>query len=138
MRKSDVRDLINGFLELDAWRHPLARFSVVDNLELNLLNGKITYPDKDSMFEFYTNKYNWFKERIKKLGGESEFQKAEVKVSGRRERVEIIFKNENISGEKVFGEAVLPDWILNQQNLKIAMRKLKPSCDVSKKNEKDF
>lgn len=133
MKKVLVKSLMHDLLHLGMDFHPLEHFSNVENLELDLLSGKIIYPDEDSVLDFYKKKGVWFKDRVKVLNGESDFQKAKVIVSGRKESVEIVFKNQSFSDELVFGEAAIPASYLETQRLRQKIRELKPSCDVSKK-----
>ncbi|MEI7718834.1 MAG: hypothetical protein WCI72_03115 [archaeon] len=131
MRKNQIKGMINDLLELSSWEHPLTHFSEIDEVKVDLLSGEVFYPDEDNVWKFYKGKAEWFRKRIKELKSESEFQKAILIVNNHKERVEITFKNENFSGEKQFGSAVLPEQILKAQSLRNAIKELKPSANVS-------
>lgn len=104
MRKNQVKGLINDLLDLSNWKNPLEFVSVPKKIKVNLLKKQVLGTDDDDLHDFYHEKIDWFQERVRKLDGFKDFQKAIINVIGFKEKVEIIFKQESFQGERVFGE----------------------------------
>lgn len=99
MRKKDINGIINDLMELISWRNPVhdnMAFSFIGNkLTLNLLTGKIEYPEEDSLTKLYREKRDWFVKRVHNLGGKlSDFEEATIIVFGAKEKVKIRYKGE--------------------------------------------
>ncbi len=103
MRKNQVKGIINDLLNLEDWKNPLQIFFIENKFKINLLNGEIEYLEEDSVSELYKEKINWFIERIKNLKGDlKDFEKAEIVVFGKKEKIEIVYKGEKFEGEVVY------------------------------------
>lgn len=128
MRKVDVKAILHDLLYLEIDFNPITYISLHHPLHLDLLTGEISYSgplgnyehplreesqDKeDDIYYFYKKKSEWFSKRLQKLGANlEEFDIAELKVSGKRERVRIIFRGEEVSGDLEFlGNGKIETW----------------------------
>lgn len=80
MRKKDVNGIVHDLLHYLVWRNPLKNI---------LLHEKI----------------DWFWYRIKYLKEDiNEFKEAKIIISGAKEKVKIIYKDSEFTGELSFGE----------------------------------
>ena len=103
MRIKEVNGLINDLGDLQSYYNPMGYIWLKKKRERNLLTGKITPSDKDSVYDFYFLKIKWFKGRVKKLEGNLEdFKKAKIIIFGAKERIEIIYKDREFFGEVVY------------------------------------
>jgi hypothetical protein len=94
---------MHDLLNFGDWQNPLDKSMKQENAQVNLLTKKILGTDDYGIIDFFKEKAKWFGERVKKLGGGEEFQKAEIKIRGNTEIVEIIFKDEKFSDQIVWG-----------------------------------
>lgn len=107
MRKNQINGLIHDLLNLESYINPLDREFVDKRFEVSLLKNEISgNADDEGTLKFYQKKIKWFKNRVKKLGGLKDFQEAKIFVYGSKEKIKIIFKGEEFSGEKVFGQTL--------------------------------
>ena len=103
MRNNQINGIVNDLIHLGEDFNPMNYIWIKKKFEINLLNGKKSQNEKDSLTEFYDEKTKWFKDRIKKLGGNlKDFKKAEIIVFGAKERIEIIYKDKEFSNEAVY------------------------------------
>jgi hypothetical protein len=135
MRKSEIKGIINDLLDLGSCENPLDRSDNLGEIEVNLLKKEISYPEHDEVYNFYKKKIEWFNERIDRFGGRPGFQIAKIFVSGRSERVEIVFMNETFLGEMKH-EVHLP--FVAVESIKSAkdIEEAKPIEEVSKSKRK--
>jgi hypothetical protein len=102
MRKKDINGIINDLLELGNWRHPMEIVWVPKKFETNLITGKTNA--SGSLKEFYEEKSEWFKKRIKNLGGNlKDFTEAKIIIFGAKEKIKLIYKDEEFVKEKIIG-----------------------------------
>lgn len=133
MRKSEINGIINDLLNYMCCDNPLDRSDNIGNIEVNLLKKEIDYPLPDGVYDFYKKKMEWFNERIDRFGGRPGFQIAKIFVSGRTERVEIVFMNDTFLGE-LKHDSVINNLkgTFDSMNLKKAINELAPCADMSK------
>lgn len=109
MKAKQIKGIMHDLIELRAWRTPLATpiniTQASPSLKINLLTGKIT-PSKreeDSLSELLKEKREWFKEFLKSNNSKlSSFDKAEIKIVGKKEIVNISYKGKDYLREKVW------------------------------------
>lgn len=111
MRKKEVKSIVNDLLNLGSWYNPLGNpFFLIRNkkIRVDLIKGSVLgCGGRDSLWEFYREKINWFKRRVKKLNGNlNDFQKAKIYIDNLIERIEIKYKGELFTGKNVWGEEV--------------------------------
>ncbi len=109
MKAKQIKGIMHDLIELRGWRTPLAAPINITpestSLKINLLTGKISPAkrEEDSLSELLKEKREWFKEFLKlhksKLG---DFDKAEMKMIGKKESIKISYKGKNYSREKVW------------------------------------
>jgi hypothetical protein len=103
MKSNEVRGIVNDLLHLGEDFNPMYYIWVKRKFELDLITEKKSQAEIDSLTKFYDEKIKWFKERIKKLNGDlKDFQKAKIIVFGAKEKIEIIYKDKEFSGEQVY------------------------------------
>ncbi len=103
MRSNEVKGIANDLIHLGEDFNPMNYLWIKKKFEVDLIGGTKSQVERDSLTEFYDEKIKWFKERIKKLKGDlKDFQKAEIIVFGAKEKIEIIYKNKEFSGEVVY------------------------------------
>jgi hypothetical protein len=92
MRANQVNGIVNDLIHFSEDFHPLSWIWIKEKFDFNLLGKKIF--GKDSLAEFYEAKRKWFIERIKKLKGDlKDFQKANIYILDKKEKIEIVYKN---------------------------------------------
>lgn len=102
MRKKLIPSLMHDLLHLSEDFHPISARAVPNKTEINLLTGKINLTEEDSVVELLKEKREWFKQRIKKLNGKlSDFQEAKITIFGVKEKIEIQFKDETFTKERI-------------------------------------
>jgi hypothetical protein len=102
MRTNQIQGIINDLIHLGEDFNPLIWVWIKEKFDFNLI-GKKNF-GKDSLAEFYEMKKNWFINRVKKLKGNiDDFQKAKIHVFGKKEKIEIVYKNKEFSNEKIYG-----------------------------------
>ena len=53
MRKNQILGIVNDFLHFREYENPLNQVWIKNKLDVNLKNGKIIYPERDSLYDFY-------------------------------------------------------------------------------------
>ena len=103
MRINQIQGIVNDFIDYRGYKNPIHHFWLKEKLKMNLINGKINYPEGDSFTEFYKNKRKWFLSRVRRLGGKiRDFEEAKVIVFGAKEKVLIKYKNKVFENEIVY------------------------------------
>jgi hypothetical protein len=103
MRKKLIPSLMHDLIHLQEDFHPAGPLSVPNKTEINLLTGKINISERDSITDLLKEKREWFKKRIKKLNGKlSDFQSAKITIFGKKEKIQIKFKDEIFVKEVVY------------------------------------
>jgi len=104
MRKNQINGLIHDLLNLGDWKNPSDRSIFEGKINVNLISKEILGTDEEEFIKFYREKIDWFQNMVKRLDGLKDFQKANIFVQNAKEKVKIIFKGEEFSGEKFYGE----------------------------------
>ena len=98
-----MKNILDSLINLNIWKHPMETVDYPSEAKINLLTGKITCEGKDSVTEFLEEKYEWFIDRIKDLNGDlNDFKKAEIKISGKKETVKLIYKEKEFGKTNIF------------------------------------
>ncbi len=111
MKANQIKGLLHDILHLRCWRNPLSiphldlKEKSYPGLRINLLTGKITPSarEPDSLSELLQEKRKWFKDFLKSHNSKlSDFEKAEIKMSGKKEVVEIVYNGKKYERERVW------------------------------------
>ena len=128
MRKNQTPGIVNDLLNFREYENPLNQVWIKNKLDVNLKNGKIIYPERDSLYDFYGYKRKWFMGRVKKLKGNlADFEEARIIVFGKKEKIMIKYKGKTFENEFVYEDTFGKDI----KELREAIKKLKP-IDISK------
>lgn len=132
MKINQIKGIVHDLLYLENWKNPMEGWSLKNKFEIDLLKKEIIRIDikieNDIFWEIYSNKINWFQNRIKELNGDlNDFQEAKIYVENNTERVDIVFKNKHFSENMLFGE----DYEKTEK-LRRTLKTLKPDMDLSK------
>lgn len=102
MRVNQVSGIINDLIHLGEDFHPMTWIWIKEKRDFNLLEKRSF--GKDSLAEFYEAKRKWFLERVRKLKGNlGDFQKANIHIFGKKEKIELVYKNKIFLKEKIYG-----------------------------------
>ena len=102
MRANQVKGIVNDLVHVSEDFNPMNWVWLKEKRNFDLL-GKRSF-GKDSLAKLYEMKRNWFLERIKKLKGNlSDFQKAKIYIFGKKEKIEVVYKNQIFSNEQIYG-----------------------------------
>lgn len=104
MRTKQIQSIVNDLLELRCWRNPLLAVTLNKKIEFDLIKNKISnHEGSDSLTELLKEKREWFKQRVKDLNGNlKDFKEAKIIVFGTKEKVKIIYKDEEFVNEKIW------------------------------------
>lgn len=104
MRKNQIQGIINDFADFRGYENPLNRVWLKNKFEMNLKTGKINYPEKDSILDFYGYKRKWLLGTIKRLGGKIfDFEEAKVIIFGKKEKISLKYNGKTFMKEYVYG-----------------------------------
>ncbi len=102
MRANQVKGIVNDLVHVSEDFNPMNWVWLKEKRNFDLL-GKRSF-GKDSLAKLYEMKRNWFLERIKKLKGNlNDFQKAKIHIFGKKEKIEVVYKNQIFSNEQIYG-----------------------------------
>jgi len=103
MKSKEVKGIVHDLIHLGEDFNPMNYIWIKKRFEVDLIKGKKSQIEEDSLTEFYDKKIKWFKERVKNLRGDlKDFQKARIIVFGAKEKIEIFYKDKDFSEEAVY------------------------------------
>jgi len=101
MKTNQIKSIVHDLIEFNDWKNPIGRVKLSRKYKINLLTGKLNLKETDSITELLEEKRKWFKKRIEDLKGDlNNFQKAEIIIKNKQEKVSIIYKQKLFEKQK--------------------------------------
>ena len=110
MRANQIKGIVHDIIELMDYVNPMLNlpprfFNKKTNAKIDLLTGKIipSGREEDSITDLLKAKRNWFVDFVKKSKGKlRDFDKANISIVGKKEKVEIGYKEKKYTKEKIW------------------------------------
>lgn len=107
MRTNELKGVVHDLIWQENWQNPVASGFISDSffkkVICDLKTGEVLPARDDDISKMLKSKAEWFADFVKKKGGDlKDFEKAEIQIIGKKEKVFLIYKGEEFSGENVW------------------------------------